>query len=185
MYAAIVFFHVVGAVGLFCALTLEWASVRKLAQAASLEEARAWNSLQGWLLPIGLSSTLVVLASGIYLASSSGGWAWTWVQVAIPTMVVVAAAGGALTPLRKRAQAAITQGTGTLPEAAQAQLADKWSLASLRFRAALLLGLVFEMTVRPNGQVALVVLGIAAFLGGAAGLLVRGPARLAMAPARR
>jgi len=182
MYAAIVFFHVVGVVGLFCALALEWASVRKLALAATLEEARAWHSLQAWLLPIGLSSTLVVLASGLYLASSSGGWAWTWLQVAIPAMVVVAGAGGALTPLRKRAQAAIAQGAGPLSDAARAQLADKWSRASLRFRAALLLGLVFEMTVRPDGAAAIVALGITALLGVAASLSVglEDPSRVAV-----
>ncbi len=102
-------------------------------------------------------------------------------------MVVVAAAGGSADAPSCASEAPkrpIAQGAGTLPEAARAQLANRWSLASLCFRAALLLGLVFEMTVRPNGQAALVVLGIAAFLGGAAGLLIRGP-RLAMAPARR
>ena len=52
--------------------------------------------------------------------------------------------------------------------------------ASVRLREALLLGLVFEMTVRPEGSSGFVVLGVAALLGVATGTMALSKARRAI-----
>jgi hypothetical protein len=92
----------------------------------------------------------VVLASGIYLATTLGVWELGWVRLAVPTLVVVAIAGAIVGPRRNQLRAAIANGEGTLPRDLVAQLRHPLLAASWRVRFALLAGLLFEMTVKPD-----------------------------------
>jgi hypothetical protein len=75
--------------------------------------------------------------------------------------VVVALVGGIIGPRRNRLQAAIAKSTGPLPRDVQTELRQPLLLASLRFRAALIVGLVFDMTARPDSDSVLVSAAIA------------------------
>ena len=156
----ILFCHVIAMVGLFAAVAIEWVSLRFVRRATSSEQAREWTRLWSLLQPIGIPSVLVILASGIYLATTLGMWAVGWVEVAVPTLVIVAVAGGIVGPRRNRLQAAIAKSAGPLPADLQIRLRQPLLLASWRFRAALLVGLVFEMVARPESSG---VLAMAAF----------------------
>ncbi|HEX4622383.1 MAG TPA: hypothetical protein VH208_12540, partial [Myxococcaceae bacterium] len=148
-YHVVVFGHVAAAMGLFAALALEWLSLRNLSRAATHEQAREWASVWAVLMPLGMPAILIALASGIYLATTLGAWELGWVQPAVPALVVVAIAGAIVGPRRKRLGAALATGQGALSEALRAQLGHPLSMASWRFRTALLSGLVFEMSARP------------------------------------
>jgi hypothetical protein len=122
-------------------------------------------------------SFLVVLASGVYLAKSLGAWHLGWVRVALPTLVVVAIAGSVGRSSRQRLRSAITASSGPLLPDLLAELRKPLLVQSLRLRTALLVGLVFVMTVRPDDSVGLGMLGVAS-LGALWGLAAgAGPAR--------
>jgi hypothetical protein len=148
LHRIIVFFHVAAMVGLFAALAIEGVSLWSLRRATSYEQAREWAGLWRLLVPLGIPSVLVVLASGVYLATTLGLWQFGWVEVAVPTLVIVAVAGGIIGPRRIHLQKSIATNAGALPSALKAELRHPLLVASWRFRAALLLGLVFEMTTK-------------------------------------
>jgi hypothetical protein len=164
-FRLVVFAHVLAATGLFAALAVEWASLRHLRTSTTYEQAREWSRLFAWLLPLGMPATLVALASGIYLATTTAAWELGWVKLAVPTLVAVAVAGAIVGPRRNRLRAAITNGAGALPQDLVAQLQHPLLAASWRFRSALLAGLLFEMTVQPDLRGDVIVMGGTALVG--------------------
>src|SRR5262245_36883102 len=139
LHRIILFCHVAAMIGLFVALAIEWVGLRSLRRVTSYEQAREWMKLWRLLLPVGVTSILMVLASGIYLATTLGAWDLDWVRVAVPTLVTVALAGGIVGPRRNRLQTAIARNAGPLPRDLEIELRHPVLLASLRFRAALIL----------------------------------------------
>jgi hypothetical protein len=167
LFPYVLFLHVVSAIGLFAALALEWASVRKLARSTTYEQAREWAGLWSALLPVGLPAILVVLVSGIYLASTLGPGVWRagWVEVAVPSVVLVAIAGAVVGPRRNRLRGALASGVGSLSSDLRVQLGHPLLVASWRWRFALLTGIVFVMTAKPASRGAFVAIGSFALAG--------------------
>ena len=124
LYQIGVFLHVASAVGLFAVLAVEWVSLRGLTKSTTYEQAREWAGLVDLLLPLGLPATLVVLASGIYLATTAGFWELSWVNLAVPTYILVVIAGAIVGPRRNRLRTALAEGMGSLPDELRAQVVD-------------------------------------------------------------
>jgi hypothetical protein len=143
VYGAILFLHVICVLGMFSALALEGLSLYRVRRATSVEQAREWTRVWRLLLPIGMPSLFGALGSGIYLAATIHAWELSWVQLAVPSLVLVAVAGALVGPRRERAAKVLE--TGTL----SGDLKNPLFEASWRFRAALLLGVVYAMTARP------------------------------------
>jgi hypothetical protein len=151
LFRTLVFVHVAAAVGLFVSLSIEWLILRGLGRATSYVQAREWMHVWPLLGRIGVPSALTALASGIYLARLLGMWQVSWVAVAMPTIVAMAILGGTTAPSRKRIAVALGAHDGALPDAVTRQLRHPgWLTASVRIRTALLGGLLFEMTAKPN-----------------------------------
>lgn len=150
LHRLVLFGHVAAMIGLFAALIVEGISLTSLRRATSYEQAREWTGLWSLLVPLGLPSLVAVLASGIYLATTLGVWDSGWARAAIPTLVIVAVAGGIVGPRRNRLRAAIAMSAGPLPRDLRIQLQQPLFPASWRFRAALIVGLVFDMTAKPD-----------------------------------
>jgi hypothetical protein len=163
LYRIVLFGHIAGVIGLFAALALEWVSLRHLAKSSTYGEARAWSSLWSLLLPLGMPATLLVLGSGIYMATTVGAWELGWVKLAVPTLIMVAIGGAIVGPRRTRLAKALTEGEGPLSSGRLQELQHPLYVASLRWRAALLVSLVFVMTARPES--ALLVVGSCALAG--------------------
>jgi len=164
-----IFCHVAGMVGLFVALAIERIGLGGARRATSYEQARDWVRLWGLLPPIGIPSVLIVLATGVYLATTLGLWEFGWARVAVPTLLMVAVAGAIVGPRRNRLRAAVATSTGPLPEGVLEELGHPLLRASWSVRAMLLLSLVFEMTTKlDTGSFMLV--GVATFVGSAWGV---------------
>jgi hypothetical protein len=69
IYSAVLFIHVVSAIGLFIALTAEGAIVCHLRSARSVEQARFFVRASQRLRIVAISSFLGILVGGLYLAS--------------------------------------------------------------------------------------------------------------------
>src|SRR5262249_28285303 len=146
----VVFFHVAGMVGIVGSLTIEWISVRSVMRATTYEEVRQGMALWPLLERVGLPSFLLILVSGIYLATRPSASRVARVAIALPTLVLVGVAGRIVGPRRGRMRAATATGNGPLAHDALLSVNDPLILASWRFRTALLGGLVLEMTTKPD-----------------------------------
>src|SRR5256885_8570677 len=70
VYAIAVFLHIVGALGLFAALALEWASLYNLRRVATAAQAREWAKLLSALRFVGGPSALTILVTGLYMMAT-------------------------------------------------------------------------------------------------------------------
>ena len=164
LHHALVLMHVAAMIGLFSTLTIEGLALRFLRRATIYEQAREWTAVWTLLPAIGAPSILLSLASGIYLATALGVWGFSWAQVAVPTLVIVAVAGGVIGPRRNRVRAALGSNRGPLPEVLRQQIRHPSLSISWRMRTTLLSALVVDMVIKPQGAteeiVALVLVGL-------------------------
>ena len=170
VYAMVVFLHIVGALGLFAALGLEWASLYNLRRVATAGQVREWAKLLSALRLVGGPSALTILVTGIYLMATRWG-GQGWIGVGLGGLVLIAALGGALTGRRSAAivHAAATE-DGAISATLGHRLHDPVLLLSAWLRTALGLGIVFVMSIKPSAAWALTAMGVALVVGLAAGL---------------
>ena len=140
IYSIALFVHIVGALLLFVLLTIEGVGLR-----AGFATAQA-NRILG---PI---SALAILIPGIYMVAAGVGWR-PWVAVGITSWVLIAVVG-AVTGIR------VMRGT----------MGTRTATISWLVRIGMALGVVFDMTVKPDAFVAVVAV-LAGVLAGAAAAL--------------
>jgi hypothetical protein len=170
LYSAAVFLHVVGALGLFAALGLEWAGVRNLRCSVTTAQAREWLKLLGGLRLVERPAALVLLGTGIYASAATGGGR-PWIGLGLLTLLVIAALGELLTGRRlRRVGRVLPEEGGAVTPALMRQLADSVLTLSACLRTALALGVVFIMSTKPDRAGALSAMAMALVLGLAAGL---------------
>ena len=107
VYSMSLFLHIVGALALFAAFGLEWASLYGLHRATVTGQVREWARLLGAPRFVGGPAALTILITGIYLSATRWG-AEGWIVVALAAMVVIAVLGAALTGRRARMGSAPT-----------------------------------------------------------------------------
>jgi hypothetical protein len=74
-YTIALFLHIVGALGFFAALGLEWMSLYHLRRAATVEQVRSWMGVTSTVGRIGMPSMLTLLAAGLYMMVTVWGGA--------------------------------------------------------------------------------------------------------------
>jgi hypothetical protein len=139
-YSIALFVHIVGALLLFVLLTIEGAGLR-----AGFATAQV-NRILG---PI---SALAILIPGIYMVATQVGWK-PWVAVSITSWVLIAA-GGAYTGI------SVMRG----------RMATRTATISWLVRIGMALGVVFDMTVKPDAIVAVIAILAGLVAGTAVGL---------------
>src|SRR2546429_6976338 len=122
VYAIAVFLHIVGALGLFAALALEWASLYNLRRVPTAGQAREWTKLLSALRFVGGPSTLTILVTGIYMMATRWG-GQGWIGAGLAGLVLIAVVGGALGGRRSAAIARTVAGeTGAISAGPRPQL---------------------------------------------------------------
>jgi len=165
VYSISVFLHIVGALGLFAALGLEWAGLFNLRRATEVGQVREWMRLLGAPRFLGGPAALLILVSGIYMSTTRWG-PQGWIIVALIGMVLIAVLGAALGGRRAGAIArALPAEDGPISTALGRQLHDPVLTLSLRLRVALLLGIIFLMSIRPSTAGALAAMAMAGLTG--------------------
>ena len=170
LYSLALFFHILAAFGLIAAITLEAVSQRGLRQAASAAAARsALRPLE--LVPLlGGGSAALILVTGVYMMATAWGLQG-WIVVALAGLILNAVSGALLTRSRMGRLQPVLAAGGPLSPEAQVTLRDPVLLASLRLRLAVLLGILFLMTVKPSAIVSLGIVLLAAVIGVATALI--------------
>lgn len=166
IYAIALFVHVLGALGLFVALGLEWTGLRALRRATTAAQAQERAAAYAIIPRLYAPAAGAILLPGLYMTATVWGWGAGWPGVALGTLVLLAALGAALTGSRMAAIGrASAAESGPLSPALRQQVRDPMLWTSVQTRAAIAVGVVFLMTVKPNLGGALLTIGVAAILG--------------------
>jgi hypothetical protein len=174
LYSIALFFHVVGALGLFVAMALEWVSLQQLQHVTTVEEVGKWFKSSSPMRSIGGISMLIILVAGIYMTIVAWGSA-QWIAVAFISMIVMAGIGGVVNGTRMRAIRKGMEGqSGPISTDLARAIFHPALWMSMLTRVAIGLGIVFLMTVKPALMTALIVMVVAILLGLAASLLMPG-----------
>lgn len=171
VYSIVVFLHIVGAVGLFIAIGLEWVGLLRLRQAATVEAAREWIAVSGRLGPVFGVSTVLILLAGLYLVITNWGWGIGWVEVALLGTIVFAVLGSAFNgPRGARLDRALSGQRGPISPDLRRQLNDPVLWTSVTTMATGAIGIVFLMATKPGFPGSIVTMIVAIAIGGVASL---------------
>jgi hypothetical protein len=158
----LLFIHVVSAMGIFVALGMEALALAQLRRAADGVTARTTLAALGISQRVGGPSMLLLLLSGLYLATAYWRWEGGWIGVGFLGLVSIGAIGGLMTGRRISRLRKDVQNAGTYSSLVEAG-PTLWT--SFVLRAALLIGVVFLMTVKPGPVGSLASLGTALLAG--------------------
>lgn len=104
LYSLALFAHVLGVLGLFIGMGLQWTITLRLRRARTLAQMREWSSLIAGVGKLGPASGALLLVAGIYMMVVS--WGLTpWIAVSLAGVLLMMAAGMGVTARRlKRIQ---------------------------------------------------------------------------------
>src|ERR1700676_2050207 len=89
LYSTVLFVHVVSALGIFAALSLEAAALVRLRRATTASEARLWMEFAPGLPALAIGSLVFLLLSGIFIATQMSGWTLAWPRVALGALILI------------------------------------------------------------------------------------------------
>jgi len=182
LYQLAGYLHLIGGVGLFVALGLEWAMIVRIRSAHTVEQGRAWLSLVAFQRPVGLASLITVLIAGLYMAVTAWG-AVAWISATVASLLLMMAFGAYnglnLAPL----ETTLKGERDTLIPDRLEQLRNALLLASVHGRAGILLGILALMKFKPDVVGSVLTMVVALLLGvvSALPILVRQPASAELA----
>lgn len=180
-YSIALFLHLVGVLTLFAGIGLEQTGLRQLRNASSLAQVREWMAVLRRLRRLDGPAALTILVSGGYLATHGAGH-HAWVAAGIIGMVLMAVLGaGVGRPRFLAIGKALPPADGPITPALRRLLEDPILRASATTRAALGLGIVFAMVVKPPAAVVVIVFAVALATGVATALARGDGARGALA----
>lgn len=176
VFAAVLFSHIAGAFFLFAGLSLEWLAVSYLRKSLDRVQADPWMDVVRITPRFYGPSIGIVFLSGRYLAEKVG-WDQTWIFAALAALIAIALTGIVFTRPRVNEIVKIAKETPDKFSAClEHRLHDPVLLASVRFRVALVFGILLLMVTKLDGMFSLVAISGAVALGALlAGLAWRRP----------
>ena len=164
-YSIALFLHIVGALGFFAALGLEWTGLRQIRNAVAPQQVGAWMGVLKSTRRMSFVSMLTTVISGIYMMVTVWG-AVPWVMVAVGSLVVVIVLSLALTGPRMAAIGqALALEKGQLSQTFRSLANHPLLWLSIQTRVAIALGIVFLKVVKPELDGSLLTIGVAIILG--------------------
>ncbi len=163
--SVILFLHIVGALGFFVALGLEWTGLREIGSTRLPEQVRGWMRIIRNTNKLGIASMLTLLITGLYMVLTDVGWV-AWILVVLGAVVLAMALTMALTRPRMGAIGhALDKERWPLSESFHNLASQPILRISIQTRATIALGIVFLKIAQPNLGESLLVIGVAVVLG--------------------
>lgn len=182
-YAIALFLHIVGALGFFTALGLEWVSLLQLRRATTAEQVRQWRHISNNSARLGMPAMVALLISGIYMMATVWG-AVAWIIVALGAVALMAIPGVAVSGRRITVIGEVVAAEqGPISPALQGLLHHPLLWMAIQTRLAIAVGIVFLMTVKPGLNGSLLAIGVATLLGLASALPILARERVQQEPA--
>jgi len=171
-YSIALFLHIVGALGFFVALGLEWTGLRQVRSAVLPEQVCAWIRILKSTRKVGFASMLTTVISGIYMMATAWGGV-AWIIVTLGSLALVIALATILTGPRMAAIGrTLTIDKGAVSHTLQNLANHPLLWVSIQTRVAIALGIVFLKIAKPDLGGSLLTIGIAVVLGLASSLPV-------------
>jgi ribose/xylose/arabinose/galactoside ABC-type transport system permease subunit len=164
-YSIALFLHIVGALGFFVALGLEWTGLSQIRSAMTLEQVRAWMGILKNLRKVGFASMAATVITGIYLMLTAWGGV-PWIIVTLGSLVLLIALAHVLTAPRMAGigKALVTE-KGPFSKTFHSLANNPLLSISIQTRITIALGIVFLKIVKPDWGGSLLTIGIAIALG--------------------
>jgi hypothetical protein len=170
-YSTLLFLHVLGALGFFAALGLEWAGLRHVRRATATGQAREWLGMAAAAGRVGGASMAALVATGAYMMATAWGRV-VWLSVTVGAVVLMAVLALAITRPR---MAAALRSVRDAQERLSSASARSWGggvlWMSLQLRLGIAVAIVFLMVVKPGITIGVTAVAMGALLGFASGLL--------------
>ncbi len=148
-YTVALFAHMLGVLGLFTGIGLQWTSFLRFRRAQFVAQVREWASLTSVLGVLMPAASLLILVAGSYMTLTTWGWRTPWIDVSLAALILVLAPMGAMNSHRLKA----------IQTAAEAL----WTL--VQTSGLTLVGVVFLMIIKPDLVGSLITLAVALVLG--------------------
>jgi hypothetical protein len=151
-YTIALFAHILGAIGLFVAVSLIVVAFVRMRQASTLEQVREWASVANVAGKSMIFISLVILAPALYMVILAWGFTTPWVMAALITFVVLSIMGATMNGKTIERVVAMAQAAspGPVPDALRAQLLSPQLWLAEGVRLMLLLGILCLMTIKPD-----------------------------------
>lgn len=164
------FLHVVGASGMFVALGLEWAGLSQVRSAQTPEQLRSGMGALRGVRRFGFVAMMTTIVSGIYMMLTDWGGEG-WIIVTIASLALVIALAQVVTAPRMAAIGRALFGAKG-PSSVDIQGLARHPLLSISIhtRVAIVLGIVFLKTAKPDLEGSVLTIGVAIVLGIASSL---------------
>ncbi len=163
--SVVLFVHIVGVLGFFVALVVEWIGLRQVRSALVLEQVRAWMGIFKGMHGFGIASMGTAAITGIYLIVTDTGLV-PYVYISILALFLVIFLSIAITGPRMAAIGqALAKGKGTLSGAFYGSANNPLLSISIQTRIAITLGIVFLKITKPGLAGSLLAIGLAIVIG--------------------
>jgi hypothetical protein len=182
-YSITLFLHIVGALGFFVALGLEWTGLSQIRSAMTLDQVRAWMGILKNVRKVGFVSMATTVVTGVYLMLTAWGGE-AWIIVTVGALVLVIALAQVVTAPRMAAVGqALVMGKGSLSKTFYGLANHPLLSASIQTQMAIALGIVFLKIAKPDLGGSLLTIGVAIVLGLASSLYMPRRERVQAKPA--
>lgn len=164
-YSIALFLHIVGTLGFFLALGLEWTSLSQIRSAMTLEQVRSWMGILKNVRKVGFVSMLTTVITGIYLMLAVWSGA-AWIIVTLGSLVLLITLAQVVTAPRMAAIGqALASEKGVLSNSLRSLANQPLLWISVQSRVAIALGIVFLKIAKPDLGGSLLTIGVAIVLG--------------------
>jgi hypothetical protein len=179
LYRLALFAHVLGVLGLFIGMGLQWTIVLRLRRAQTVAQLREWSSVVGGVGKLTLVSGALTLGAGLYMTLVAWSWRTPWIVVSLAAMLVMIALGAGVTARRLQAvkRAAVGVSNEAISPDLHLRIRDPRLWIATQLTGGTALGVVFLMTTKPDLGGSLLALAAALILGSVVGGLGARPRR--------
>ncbi len=165
LYDIALFIHVMAVVAMFTVIGIVMVSVMGMRRAQTVEQLQERTSLAYGADKLMPAILVLVLVPAIYMVFTLWGWTTAWINTALIVLVLASPLGPAINTRRLEALSKAAEGAsaGPLSVALLKQRDDHVLWASCCIFTAILIGIVFLMTVKPGlvGSLATIVVALA------------------------
>lgn len=166
-YSIALFLHIVGAVGIFVALGLEWTGLWQIRSAMTPQQVGGWMRILKSVRKFGLASMLTTVVTGIYMMVTVWGGT-AWIIVTVGSLVLMIALAQVVTALHMAAMGrALAIEKAPLSQTFYRLTNYPLLWISIQTRVAIALGIVFLKIAQPDWGGSLITIGATIVLGAA------------------
>jgi hypothetical protein len=168
LYNLVLFLHVSGDISLFAGIAAQLFGLAALRRAKDTGQARILAGLAHTGESLAVGGALLTIASGLYLAKTAWSLRTGWIATALGTLIVLfpPLIQGIVEPRLKAILRMVQEAPdGPIPAQLDRKIHDPLLAAGLQTVAALVLGIVFLMTVKPSLPGAILAMALSLALG--------------------